>query len=212
AGGDVLSRSHVERALAALPGVELVDGYGPTENTTFSTTQRLRGGLPAGEPSVPIGRPVSASRAYGLDRALRPLPLACVGELYVGGDGVARGYLGRPELTAERFVPDPFSVDPSGARLYSTGDLARWRPDGTLDFLGRRDFQVKVRGFRVEPGEVEEALVRLAGVREAAVTAADEAGGGRPRGGPSPGQGGAGRPAAAPAAGARRPPPQRPPE
>ncbi len=228
AGGDVLSRSHVERALAALPGVEIVDGYGPTENTTFSTTQRLRGGLPAGEPSVPIGRPVSASRAYVLDRAMRPLPVGCVGELYVGGDGVARGYLGRPELTAERFLPDPFSADPPGsrgrlddspgarsrpdtslgargllddslgarsrpddspgarglpddslgARLYRTGDLARWRPDGTLDFLGRRDFQVKVRGFRVEPGEVEEALVRLPGVREAVVTTADEAGGG----------------------------------
>ncbi|HEY0410144.1 MAG TPA: condensation domain-containing protein, partial [Candidatus Dormibacteraeota bacterium] len=184
AGGDVLSRPHVERALAALPGaVDLLNGYGPTENTTFSTTHHLRGGLPAGEASVPIGRPISASSAYVLDRSLVPLPVACVGELYVGGAGVARGYLGHPALTAERFVPDPFSADPrdprAGDRLYRTGDLARWRPDGTLDFLGRRDFQVKVRGFRVEPGEVESALLRHPGVREAVVTAVAEAAAGR---------------------------------
>jgi amino acid adenylation domain-containing protein len=179
AGGDVLSRPHVERALAALPDVDLINGYGPTENTTFSTTHRLRGGLPAGEPSVPIGRPIAASRAYVLDHSLRPLPAGCVGELYVGGAGVARGYLGRPALTAERFVPDPFSDDPWGEnRLYRTGDLARWRSDGTFDFLGRRDFQVKVRGFRVELGEVESALLLHSGVREAVVTAAEEAAGG----------------------------------
>jgi amino acid adenylation domain-containing protein len=179
AGGDVLSRPHVLRALAALPGVELVNGYGPTENTTFSTTHRLRGGLAAGETSVPIGRPIAGSRAYVLDRSLALLPVGCVGELYVGGAGVARGYLGRPALTAERFLPDPFSGDPRGEdRLYRTGDLARWRPDGTLDFLGRLDFQVKVRGLRVEPGEVESALLLHPGVREAVVTAAAEAAGG----------------------------------
>ncbi len=185
AGGDVVSRPHVERALAALPGtVDLLNGYGPTENTMFSTTHRLRGGLAAGEASVPIGRPISGSSAYVLDRSLAPLPVACVGELYVGGAGVARGYLGHPALTAERFVPDPFSADPrdprAGDRLYRTGDLARWRPDGTLDFLGRRDFQVKVRGFRVEPGEVESALLRHPGVREAVVTAVTEAAAGLP--------------------------------
>ena len=114
AGGDVLSRPHVERALAALPNVDLINGYGPTENTALSTTHRLRGGLAAGETSVPIGRPIAASRAYVLDRSLAPLPIASVGELYVGGAGVARGYLGRPALTAERFVPDPFSADPAG--------------------------------------------------------------------------------------------------
>ncbi|HZF13276.1 MAG TPA: condensation domain-containing protein, partial [Thermoanaerobaculia bacterium] len=134
------------------------------------------------ETSVPIGRPIAGSRAYVLDRSLAPLPVACVGELYVGGAGVARGYLGRPALTAERFLPDPFSADPRGPRaddrLYRTGDLARWRPDGTLDFLGRCDFQVKVRGFRVEPGEVESALLRHPGVREAVVTAESEAAGG----------------------------------
>ena len=178
AGGDVLSRPHVLRALEALPEVDLINGYGPTENTTFSTTHRLRDGLPAGEPSVPIGRPIAASRAYVLDPSLTPLPAGCVGELYVGGAGVARGYLGRPALTAERFLPDPFSGDPRGEdRLYRTGDLARWRPDGTLDFLGRADFQVKVRGFRVEPGEVETALLGHPGVREAVVTAAKEAAG-----------------------------------
>ncbi|HSU84052.1 MAG TPA: amino acid adenylation domain-containing protein, partial [Thermoanaerobaculia bacterium] len=183
AGGDVVSRPHVERAIAALPGaVDLLNGYGPTENTMFSTTHRLRGGLAPGEASVPIGRPISASSAYVLDRSLAPLPVACVGELYVGGAGVARGYLGRPALTAERFVPDPFSADPrdprGGDRLYRTGDLARWRPDGTLDFLGRRDFQVKVRGFRVELGEVESALLRHPRVRDAVVTAVSEAAGG----------------------------------
>jgi non-ribosomal peptide synthetase component F len=115
AGGDVLSRPHVLRALAALPGVELVNGYGPTENTTFSTTHRLRDGLAAGETSVPIGRPIAGSRAYVLDRSLAPLPVGSVGELYVGGAGVARGYLGLPALTAERFVPDPFSADPRPA-------------------------------------------------------------------------------------------------
>ena len=182
AGGDVLSRPHVERALAALPNVDLINGYGPTENTSLSTTHRLRGGLAAGETSVPIGRPIAASRAYVLDRSLAPLPVASVGELYVGGAGVARGYLGRPALTAERFLPDPFSADPRAPgvddRLYRTGDLARWRPDGTLDFLGRRDFQVKVRGFRVEPGEVESALLRHPGVTDAVVTAVAEAAGG----------------------------------
>ncbi|HEY0410807.1 MAG TPA: amino acid adenylation domain-containing protein, partial [Candidatus Dormibacteraeota bacterium] len=179
AGGDVLSRPHVLRALAALPDADLINGYGPTENTTFSTTHRLRDGLPAGEPSVPIGRPIAASRAYVLAPSLTLLPAGCVGELWVGGAGVARGYLGRPALTAERFLPDPFSVDLQGEdRLYRTGDLARWRPDGTLDFLGRADFQVKVRGFRVEPGEVETALLGHPGVREAVVTAAKEAAGG----------------------------------
>ena len=125
AGGDVVSRPHVERALAALPGtVDLLNGYGPTENTMFSTTHRLRGGLAAGEASVPIGRPISGSSAYVLDRSLAPLPVACVGELYVGGAGVARGYLGRPALTAERFVPDPFSADPRDPRA-GDGSTAR---------------------------------------------------------------------------------------
>ncbi len=170
-GGDALSLPHVERALAELPHVELIDGYGPTENTTFSTTARLRGSL--GPASVPIGRPVAASTAYVVDRALAVAPIGTVGELYVGGAGLARGYLGNAELTAERFVPDPFAAS-GGARLYRTGDLSRWRADGTLEFLGRLDQQVKVRGFRIELGEVESALLRHPRVREAVVVAPAE--------------------------------------
>ena len=181
-GGDVLSPSHVGRALAALPGVELINGYGPTENTTFSCCYRVRRGLDgdAGEGPVPIGSPIVGSRVYVLDRLLQPVPAGCAGELFVGGAGVARGYLGRPELTAESFLPDPFgglaAADGGGARLYRTGDLARWRPGGTLEFLGRRDFQVKVRGFRIEPGEIEALLGRHPAVREVVVAAVAEAG------------------------------------
>ncbi len=199
AGGDALSRPHVERALAALPGVELIDGYGPTENTTFSTTWRLRRGLGAG--AVPIGRPIAGGEAHVLDRALEPAPLGSMGELYVGGAGLARGYLGDPARTAERFVPDPFAAS-GGLRLYRTGDLARWRADGVLEFLGRLDQQVKVRGFRIELGEVESALLRHPRVREAVVVApadgardrrlvayyvAGEAAGGEPAGAPAAG-------------------------
>ncbi len=170
AGGEALSRDHVERALSALPGVELINGYGPTENTTFSTTYRLRDGL--GELSVPIGRPIATCRAYVLDRTLAPVPVGCTGELYLSGPGLARGYLARRELTAERFLPNPFEE----GRLYKTGDLVRWRADGTLAFLGRHDFQVKVRGFRVEPGEIETALLRHPQVREAVVVGLAEGG------------------------------------
>ncbi|HKP74488.1 MAG TPA: amino acid adenylation domain-containing protein, partial [Longimicrobiaceae bacterium] len=164
AGGDVLSPAHVARALDALPGCRVINGYGPTENTTFSccwTADRH-----ALTPSVPLGAPIANTRAYVLDPALRPVPIGAAGELFVGGDGLARGYLGRAALTAERFVPDPFSATPGG-RLYRTGDRVRWRPDGVLEFLGRLDRQVKVRGFRVEPGEIEAALVG-GEVREAA--------------------------------------------
>jgi amino acid adenylation domain-containing protein len=169
AGGDVLSPAHVRRALSLLPadGV-LVNGYGPTEGTTFSCCHRMRPGddVPA---LVPIGRPIANTTVHVLDDHGERLPVGVVGELCIGGDGVARGYLKRPELTAERFVPDPFRGD--GARLYRTGDLVRWRRDGMLEFLGRRDDQVKVRGFRIEPGEVEAELAHHPGVREAVVVA-----------------------------------------
>ncbi|HEV2733674.1 MAG TPA: amino acid adenylation domain-containing protein, partial [Longimicrobiaceae bacterium] len=171
AGGDVLSPAHVLRALRELPGCRIVNGYGPTENTTFTcchtaTEETVRG-------SVPVGRPIAGTAVYLLDRGLEPVPVGVAGELYAGGEGVARGYLGRPELTAGRFVPDPFSGEP-GARMYRTGDRARWREDGTVEFLGRADRQVKVRGFRIEPGEVEEALRRHEGVLDAVVVARDD--------------------------------------
>ncbi|MCA1811833.1 MAG: amino acid adenylation domain-containing protein, partial [Halobacteriales archaeon] len=168
AGGDALSVPHVRRALDGLPGTTLVNGYGPTENTTFSCCHRIpRGPLSR---SVPIGRPIANSRAYVLDRHGEPAPLGIPGELFVAGDGLALGYWERPEMTAERFLPDPFVP---GERMYRTGDLARWLPDGTLEFLGRTDGQVKVRGHRVETGEVESALAAHPGLKEVAVVARD---------------------------------------
>jgi amino acid adenylation domain-containing protein len=170
AGGDVLAREAVRRVLSEVPELRLINGYGPTENTTFTCCHRI--GWPSlAAPSVPIGRPIANTTAYVLDPALRPRPARVAGELYAGGAGVARGYHARPALTAERFVPDPFGGR-AGGRLYRTGDLARWRPDGALEFLGRADRQVKVRGFRVELGEIEAALLRHPEVRQAAVLAA----------------------------------------
>ncbi|HKI01744.1 MAG TPA: amino acid adenylation domain-containing protein, partial [Thermoanaerobaculia bacterium] len=175
AGGDVLSPPHVRRALAELPGLTLINGYGPTENTTFTCCHSMSAPPPADSP-VPIGRPVTGTRVLLLDGALELVPAGVTGELYAGGHGLARGYAGRPELTAERFVPHPSPPSP-GERLYRTGDLARWRPDGTIEFLGRADQQVKVRGFRVEPGEIEAVLQALPGVRAAAVVAREDTGG-----------------------------------
>ncbi|WP_146604624.1 non-ribosomal peptide synthetase, partial [Rhodoplanes roseus] len=170
-GGDVVSPAGARAVLAAGhgTGLMLVNGYGPTENTTFSTTFDI-GRLGEDEPSVPIGTPIANSTVYVLDPAGRPLPPGVVGEIWVGGDGVALGYVGDPRLTAARFRPDPFS-DESGARMYRTGDLGRWRADGTLVFVGRADSQVKVRGFRVELGAIEAALVAHPGVAGAAVVA-----------------------------------------
>ncbi|HKV09540.1 MAG TPA: amino acid adenylation domain-containing protein, partial [Thermoanaerobaculia bacterium] len=157
AGGDVLSARHVDRLLAELPGCRLFNGYGPTEGTTFTCVHAVREPVPAGE-SVPIGRPIANTRVYVLDESLAPVPVGSAGELCIGGDGLARGYLRRPELTAERFVPAPFQPEPPGARLYRTGDRVRRRSGGTIEFLGRMDRQTKIRGFRVEPGEVEAVL------------------------------------------------------
>src|SRR5262249_12691844 len=139
--------------------------YGPSEDTTYSTFTLVQRGA---EREPGIGRPVSNSSAYILDRNLRPCPIGVIGELHLGGAGLARGYLNRPELTAEKFVPNPFA-DQSGARLYRTGDLARFLPDGQIEFLGRSDHQVKIRGFRIELGEIETVLAKHDGVREAVV-------------------------------------------
>jgi len=176
AGGDVLSVRHVEELLAGDFRGILVNGYGPTENTVFTTCHPMR--PPAGlGAAVPIGRPIAGTRAWVLGRDLATVPLGAVGELYAGGSGLARGYLARPGLTAERFVPDPVGASP-GERLYRTGDQARWLVDGTLEFLGRRDRQVKLRGFRIELGEVEAALAEHPRVRSAVVAVRELAGGG----------------------------------
>ncbi|KAA2254639.1 non-ribosomal peptide synthetase [Solihabitans fulvus] len=175
AGGDVLSAAHVDRAVAALPDCVVVNGYGPTENTTFTCWHPVRAPL-AGR-DVPIGLPVNGTEVYLLDDDLRPVADGTVGTLHAAGAGLARGYLNRPSLTAQRFLPNPFATS-RGALMYDTGDLARWH-DGVLEFVGRADGQVKVRGYRVEPGEVEAALRGLADVRNAVVVAQDHSVGGR---------------------------------
>jgi amino acid adenylation domain-containing protein len=177
-GGDVLSHHHVRRALEVLePGAVLVNGYGPTETTTFACAHRMRAGETVEGP-IPIGRPIAGTRLYILDAAGEPVPVGVTGELYIGGDGVALGYANNMTLTNERFSPDPFSSLP-GARMYRSGDLARWRPDGVVEFLGRADRQLKIRGFRVEPGEVEAALRTHPDVTDAAVVPIERAAGDR---------------------------------
>ena len=170
AGGDVLSAAHVQRYLAAAEQGVLINGYGPTENTTFSCTHRLEAGWELRGSSVPIGRPIMNTQVYVLDQRQEPVPIGVAGELYLGGAGLAREYLRRPELTAEKFVPHPYTRE-AGARLYRTGDQVRWLADGTLEFVGRIDQQVKLRGFRVELGEIESVLNEHEAVRESVVLA-----------------------------------------
>ncbi|HEX6292501.1 MAG TPA: non-ribosomal peptide synthetase, partial [Herpetosiphonaceae bacterium] len=154
--------------------VQLVNTYGPTESTIIATLFSIPPtALERGFRDVPIGRPLRNLTAYVLDQHLALVPVGVPGELCLGGAGLARGYLDRPALTAERFVPDPFSQRP-GARIYHTGDLVRWLPDGTLEFLGRVDYQVKIRGFRVEVGEVEAALHQCPAVSDAVVVARED--------------------------------------
>ncbi len=171
AGGDVLSVSHVRKFLPAASGCRLINGYGPTENTTFTCCHTVTPQSIVS--SVPIGRPIANTQVYILDPQLNPVPIGVPGELHIGGAGLARGYLSRHELTQEKFIPNPFSEE-RGARLYKTGDLVRYLADGNIEFLGRIDHQVKIRGFRIEPGEIEAVLNRHAQVNACAVIARED--------------------------------------
>ncbi len=168
-GGEALTTKQVALWRQHAPNIHLINEYGPTETVVGCCVYEVNADTPeVGQ--VPIGRPIANTQLYVLDPTQRPVPVGVMGELYIGGDGVARGYLNRPELTTERFIRDPFTDD-ANARLYRTGDLARYLADGTLEYLGRVDNQVKVRGFRVELGEIETVLAALPAVREAAVIA-----------------------------------------
>ncbi|MDX2092417.1 MAG: amino acid adenylation domain-containing protein, partial [Kofleriaceae bacterium] len=164
--GEALAPAHVDRCFARLPAAALFNLYGPTEAAIDVTHWTCRPGVR----SVPIGRPISNIQIYILDLGGEPVPVGVAGELYIGGVGVGRGYVNRPDLTAERFVPHPFGA----GRLYRTGDLARWQEDGTIEYLGRIDHQVKIRGFRIELGEIEAVLARHASVSEVVVLARDD--------------------------------------
>ena len=173
AGGDVLDPQVVARVMGkARAPRQLLNGYGPTETTTFATTYAVTG-APHEARAIPIGRPIGNTQVYLLDPLGQPVPVGVPGEIHIGGDGVARGYLNLPQHSAERFIADPFSAQP-GARLYRSGDLGKWRADGTIEFAGRNDFQVKIRGYRIEPGEIEARLAACAGVREALVLARED--------------------------------------
>jgi amino acid adenylation domain-containing protein len=173
AGGDVLSAPHVRKVLQGIGPNRLINGYGPTENTTFTCCYSMTATTEI-ESSVPIGRPVANTEVFVLDSHLQLTPVGVPGELFAAGAGLARGYLNRPELTAERFIPHPFSAVP-GACLYRTGDRARYHPDGNIEFLGRVDHQVKLRGFRIELGEIEQVLGLHPNVREALVILREDA-------------------------------------
>ncbi|SEC47016.1 non-ribosomal peptide synthase domain TIGR01720/amino acid adenylation domain-containing protein [Amycolatopsis tolypomycina] len=169
-GGDVVPAAAVRQVREACPGLTVVDGYGPTETTTFASRFFLAP-EDAVPDAMPIGRPLDNMAAYVLDEGLRPVPPGVPGELFIAGAGVSRGYLGRPGLTAERFVANPFGTP--GERMYRTGDVVRWTGNGVLEFVGRADDQVKIRGFRIEPGEIETALAAHPDVTEAVVVTRD---------------------------------------
>ncbi|WP_054740681.1 non-ribosomal peptide synthetase [Cellulosilyticum ruminicola] len=163
-GGDVVSAKHANLARKYAPNMQLLNGYGPTENTTFSTTYPIEKDF---ESNIPIGKPITNSTAYVVSEQGKLQPIGVPGELWVGGDGVARGYLNNPELTAEKFINNPFGE----GKIYKTGDLVRWLEDGTIEFMGRIDQQVKIRGFRIEIGEIEKELIAISGIKEACVVA-----------------------------------------
>ncbi|MBN2862737.1 MAG: amino acid adenylation domain-containing protein [Bacteroidales bacterium] len=167
-GGDVLSPSHINRVRRECKGLRIINGYGPTENTTFSLTFNIERDY---ENQIPIGYPIANSTVYVVGKNNELKPIGAWGELVVGGDGVGRGYLKRPELTAEKFVDNPFEP---GARMYHTGDMARWLSDGSVEFGGRIDQQVKIRGFRIELGEIENRILMVDGVKETIVTVRED--------------------------------------
>ncbi|PHM54490.1 Amino acid adenylation [Xenorhabdus sp. KK7.4] len=174
-GGDVLNPQKIKQVLSAShPPAHLLNGYGPTESTTFATTYTITAPID-GIQSIPIGRPIANTRIYLLDAHQHPVPMGAPGEIYISGEGVARGYLNQPELTTERFLADPFSSE-SEAKMYKTGDLGRYLPDGNIDYLGRNDFQIKIRGFRIELGEVENALAAHPQIKQAVVIDRDHHG------------------------------------
>ncbi|MEU3424383.1 amino acid adenylation domain-containing protein [Streptomyces gardneri] len=170
-GGEPLSVAHVAKSMGEYPGLRLVNGYSPVESMIFTCCHTAEERDTVGS-SIPVGRPIGGKRVYVLDERLRPVPVGVVGELYMAGVGLARGYVGQAGLTSERFVAHPYGTP--GERVYRTGDLVRWRADGVLEFLGRADGQVKIRGFRVEPGEVQAVLMRHSGVRQAAVVVRED--------------------------------------
>ncbi|WP_197081938.1 non-ribosomal peptide synthase/polyketide synthase, partial [Silvibacterium bohemicum] len=174
AGGDVLSVEHVNKFRSAHPACAVINGYGPTENTTFTACHRIE--ILEGH-TIPIGRPIGHTRVYVLDSWLDPVPVGVIGELYAAGLGLARGYRNQAAQTAERFVANPYGEP--GERIYRTGDRVKWRADGRLEFLGRADQQVKIRGFRIEPGEIEAELHLLPGIEQAAVLVHHSAAGGK---------------------------------
>ncbi|HTF86333.1 MAG TPA: amino acid adenylation domain-containing protein, partial [Cellvibrio sp.] len=173
-GGEILSAATLARLRRMFPEANYFNHYGPTESVIGCSFYRIQAEADlAQRDSLPIGKPMGNTKLYVLDGQLRPQPIGCPGELYVGGEGLALGYLGQPQLTQERFVRDPFVSD-GVSRLYKTGDLARWLPDGYLDFLGRCDDQVKIRGFRIELGEIESQLVSMDAVKESVVTGRED--------------------------------------
>jgi len=180
-GGDALSVPHVQRFVQEIKNCQLVNGYGPTENTTFTTCCHIKKRATQLGISVPIGQPIANTQVYILDRNLQPVAIGVYGEIYIGGDGLARGYLNNPILTAEKFIPNPFNSQindqinsQNSAYLYKTGDLAKYLPDGNIDFLGRIDSQVKIRGFRIELNEIESILIQHPDIREVVVIARED--------------------------------------
>jgi amino acid adenylation domain-containing protein len=171
-GGETVDMRWVIKVIKNGSPKQLIHVYGPTESTTFSSSYCVEE-LPESATSIPIGRPITNTQIYLLDEHLQPVPVGVVGELYIGGDGLAREYLNHPELTAERFIPNPFTSK-AKARLYKTGDLGRYLPDGNIEFLGRIDNQVKIRGFRIELGEIEAVLSQHPAVEETIVIATED--------------------------------------